>query len=332
LTLMQANDPLVCHQEEVRSHIRLFGKMKSTVLQTRQGKPVKKTEKTKTRAILIGKYEISDDKVVFFGLSGILKKQWVTRGEIQFSEISTVESTGNVAHIVCDNKHYEYVHAVKTQSFRELQDKFLAYLAKKRTIEENYQKNNVLKTDLVGVLKASIPTVDMCFDVLLAMNRKRTNWKLLEETTGKLESIIFFSGQILTPFTADLTKISLSIKSQVPKLIIVSAIELLKSVYAYFDALKPADHLVENAINIDNIKNVILAYYIVNDVLLAKLTGQTVEDKEISALEKSVLAFSNKSVIKISVDELKASLVSVGADDLVVHDVRAMFKVQLKNY
>jgi len=227
---------------------------------------------------------------------------------------------------------YRYVYKNNTESFKTLQEQILAYQSETQSTAENNRKTATLKADLAGAINTSIPTVDLCFDLLMAMNKKRIEWSQIDAIAIKLADNVGFSGQTIASLNVDLSKIILSVKSQVPKNIAKDTMDVLKAIYGYFDALKPQDNLVENTENVDNAKKAVLSYFTINDVLLAKFTGQKVEEKEISALENVILALNDKSTINLSLDELKAALSSFEAGELGVDDVRAMFRLQLKQF
>ncbi len=312
-------------------NIQLFGKNKKQATVTTLPKEKIKKE-TEINATPISKYELSGDKLTFFVLSGVFKKRWVNRGEILLTEISHVESYGNLISITRGDNIYRYVYKNKTESFKALRDQILAYISEIQATAENNRKTATLKADLASAINVFIPTVDLCFDLLMAINKKRIEWSQIEAVTNKLSSNVSFAGQTIASLNVDLSKIILSVKSQVPKNIAKDTLDVLKTIYNYFDVLKPNDNLVKETENVDNAKKMILAYFTINDVLLAKSSGQKVEDKEISALENVVLTLKDKLTINLSLDELKAALSNFETGELGVNDVRAMFRLQPKQF
>jgi hypothetical protein len=308
---------------------RLFGRRKIQTNETVS--PAEKPKKeSKINSTQIDKFELSDGKLTFFVLSGVFKKRWVNTSEILLTEISHVESNGNLINITRGGAVHRYVYKNKTDSFERLQEQILVYLSEKQATAEDSRKIAALKAELASAINASIPIVDLCFDILMAMNKKRINWSQIDTVTGKLAGTLDFSGQNIASLSIDLSKIPLSVKSQVPKDVAEHVMDVLKTIYAYFDALTSHDSLVENTANVDNAKKALLAYFTVNDVLLAKFTGQKVEDKEISALENVVLALVDKSVITSSWDELNGALSNVKEGELGLAEARTLFRFQLK--
>jgi hypothetical protein len=57
--------------------------------------PQKEKPMNKSKALQVGKYEVSDGKVKFFAAKGFLRKKWVIVREIPVPEIEHIESEGN---------------------------------------------------------------------------------------------------------------------------------------------------------------------------------------------------------------------------------------------
>jgi hypothetical protein len=325
------NTHVIVSVKLVLLHLQLLGRKKKQA--TEMPSSVEKPEKEiKIKITPIEKYELSDGKLTFSALSGLLKKRWVKVGEFPLSEITHVEGSGNLISITRDGALYRYVHKIKSESLKGLQEQILAYLSETQTTAENNRKTGVLKTDLAGALTATIPTVDLCFDILKGLNQKRINWSQIDSAASKLAGNVSFSGQTLAFLNVDLSMIPLSVKSQVPKDVVNDIMNVLKVVYGYFDALTPLDNLVENASNVDNAKRAILAYYIINDILLARVTSQKDDSEELLALETVVLDLVAKSNIKVRLDELNMALGNSKRGELGVDDVRAIFRAQLKQF
>lgn len=72
-----------------------------------------------------------------------------------------------------------------------------------------------------------------------------------------------------------------------------------KSIYEqYFDGLKPEDDQKYYSGYISNTKNLILAYYMFNDILFGKVVGELDNEKESLALECVLLNLANGSNVK----------------------------------
>ena len=87
--------------------------------------------------------------------------------------------------------------------------------------------------------------------------------------------------------------------------------------------------------NVPNAKNLILAYYMLNDVLFGKVVGEVDNEKEILALEGVLLDLANGSNFKFNLEELKNGIYRLGVEvdrDRIFKDIRASFKEKLSLY
>jgi hypothetical protein len=137
----------------------------------------------------------------------------------------------------------------------------------------------------------------------------------------------------MAPLNLDFAKVSAAIKRQVPKETSKETYNILKSIYEYFDGLKPDDDLKDASLNFQNANAVILAYYTLNDLLLGKVIGEKDNKKESLALESVLLGLANESTVKVNFEELKVSMDRLDVEvenESVVEDTRAIFKEQLK--
>lgn len=84
--------------------------------------------------------------------------------------------------------------------------------------------------------------------------------------------------------------------------------------------------------NITNAKNLILAYYMLNDVLFGKVIGEVDNKKESLALEIVLLNLANESNVKINIEDLKSNIYRLGVEvdrDEIFKDIRTNFKEKL---
>jgi regulatory protein YycH of two-component signal transduction system YycFG len=84
--------------------------------------------------------------------------------------------------------------------------------------------------------------------------------------------------------------------------------------------------------NLQDYKNVIIAYYILNDLLLGKVVEDKENKKELHQLESILQLLANNTNFKVDIDALKAILnMAIPENDLesFVEDTRAIFRQQL---
>ena len=294
-----------------------------------------KTPKTnpKPKGLTITKYDLSDNVVKFFATQGFLKKASVILKEIPILEIKNIESFGNELNATWKGIVYSFVFKQKSESFRPLQDQIQGLLEEQQHTIESNEKFNLRNSSLTGTINTSIGIVDICFDILIRLHEKRVDWTLLESYANSLGDSLNLKAQTLPPFNLNFAKVSAAIKKQVPQETAKEVYNILKSIYAYFEGLKPDDDLKENSLRLQNANAVILAYYTLNDLLLGKVIGETDIIKESLALKSVLLGLANQSNVKVNFDELNESLgrLDFKADsENVVEHTRAIFKEPLK--
>jgi len=312
----------------------LFGRRKNlqTIAESPQEKPLKPKEKPK--ALKIAKYEVSDNKVKFFAAKGFPKKRWMLIKQVPLNEVTSVESFGNELSLTWNGAVYSFVFQKKNESFVALRDQIQGLLGEQqKTVDNSNELASQRKSDLTAVINSSIGIVDLSFDILMGLHEKRVNWVRLESYADTLGDSVNFTGQTLAPLNLEFAKVSAAIKRQVPKETSKEAYNILKSIYGYFEGLKPDDDHKDASLNFENAKAVILAYFTLNDLLFGKVIGEKDNQKESLALEGVLLGLANESNVKVNVEELKVRLDRLDVDveiGSVVDDTRAIFKEQLK--
>lgn len=307
----------------------LFGKRKNlqTTTELLQEKPLK--PKPKPKAFAVAKYEISDNLVKFFDAKGFPKKRWILVREIPLGEITSVESFGNELSITWNGAVWQFVFKKKTESFSTLRDQIKGLLEEQQKVVESSDKTGLTKSDFAGLINGSIAIVDLSFDILMGLHAKRVNWARLEACVDKLGGGWNFTGQTLAPLNLDFSKISAAVKRQVPKETAKEIFAVLKSIYGYFEDLKPEGVLKESALNTQNAKAVILAYYTLNDLCFGKVIGEKDSLKESLAFESVLLGLANESNVKVNFGELRIKMDKLGVEvayESIVEDSRSIFK------
>jgi hypothetical protein len=279
-------------------------------------------KKPKFKSLAITKYEVSDNKIKFFDAKGFPKKHWVLIKEIPIQEISDVESFGNELKITWNEEVYAFVSKKNSESVNSLCDQIQSLLKDRQKALENNEKSYLRKKDLTKVLCV----IDLSFDILMGLNEKTIDWVHLERNfTGLLDS---WKLDERKPLNLDFTNVSAAIKRRIVEEASKEAYGILKSVYEYFDGLKTQDYQEDDSVNVPNAKNLILTYYMLNDVLFGKVVGELNNEKEILALEGVLLDLANGSNVKFNIEELKNSIDRLGVEEdseRIFKDIRVSF-------
>ena len=316
----------------MKNFFKLKKKEKASALTTQEQIPELKAN-PKLKSTFVGKYEILDSVLKFYVMKGSFKKRWVTVKEIPVFEITAVESFSDRLSLTVKGVTESFVIQKKGESFSELRDQIVGVLDEKRRNLENNEKVSFRRSDLVRSINASVGVVDIAFDILRALQVKTVNWSFLETYSNALGKNMNFSGQTMPPFNLDFSKLDAAVKMQALNEVSKETFKVLKSLYGYFEGLKPEDDLQEAHPNFEDAKGVILAYYELNDLLFGKIVGEKDNKKESSAVETALQDLSNKTHFKVNFEMLKSNIDKMDAEkdnDSVVEETRELFKEQLK--
>jgi hypothetical protein len=301
----------------------LIGRQKNAE-STQEKSPENKKPKSKNLAII--KYEVSDKKIKFFDAKGFPKKRWVLIKEMPIQEINGIESFGNELKITWNEEVYTFISKKNSESVISLCDQIQSLLKDRQKTIENNEKSYLRKNDLTKVMCV----IDLSFDILMGLNEKTIDWVHLEGyAAGLLDSWKLDEG---APLNLDFANVSAAMKRRIAEETSKEAYGILKSVYEYFDGLKPQDYQKDDSVNVPNAKNLILTYYLLNDVLFGKVVGEVDNEIEILALEGVLLDLANGSNVKFNIEELKSGIYRLGVEvdcDRIFKDIRASFKEKL---
>lgn len=201
------------------------------------------TLKPKIKSIPIEKTEIVNDTVKFSVEKGLFKKRWVAVKEIPVFEITGLESSGSELTVTWKGATDSFIVKKKGESFSKLREQIQGMLDEHQKALEYNAKATQRKTDIIGIINASVGVVDLSFDVLMGLQVKKINWTRLETYASGLGENLTFAGQTMAPLTLDFSKVSDAIKSQVPRNASKETFNVLKSIYGYFDGLKLEEDL-----------------------------------------------------------------------------------------
>jgi hypothetical protein len=217
-----------------------------------------------------------------------------------------------------------------TATFKTVDRKFEPY---KELTEINGQVK-LRENELLKVINASIGIVDSTFGILIGLQKKRINWKWLENYSNDFGENFIFTGQSMPAFNLSFHKISSAIKAQNPKETSKEANNILKVVYGYFESLSLDDDLKDSVPNFLSAKAIVSSYYALNDLFLARAVGDQENKKEMHQLVSMLQILADNTDFKVDIEELVAIVDKViPENDLesVLDNVREIFKEQLNH-
>ena len=309
----------------------LFGRKKNNqpIAQTSSQEEPKR--KPKLKGTTVGKYEFAEGKLKLYALNGVFKKRWAAINEFSAAEIPNVDAIGNELSLTWNGATYFFLHQKKNESFSALRDQILGFRAEQQQTTEKNQKENQVKADLKAALKGTLNTIDLTFDILIGLHEKRVNWQSLNAYSDRLVAGVIWTGQTLPPLDVDLSQISDAITKQVPREVSKQALGILKAIHNYFNSLPNKEDTKANSGLFENAKKAMTSYLILNDVFFARVTGQRDDPKELAALENALSMLIDEWHIKISLDEIAASIQKTVSPDseVAVDNFREIFREQI---
>ena len=298
-----------------------------------QQDPEKAKAGGKPKGLEVGKFEVSEDKLKFFVAKGFGKKQWVVAREIPVAEVESINGEGNELTVTSKGVAEAFHTKDKTGSFATFVEQVNAMLETQRSGQqktaETNQKTTQRKVELIAVIEKAVRIVDLSFDVLIGLQDKRIDWQQIETSASGLGESLNFTAQTLPPLNLEYVKIGSAAKAQTPKDTSNEAFNLLKTAYRYFDNLNPEDDVKENQPNFQTTKNLVLAYFLVNDLLLGRFVGDKDNTREIHELDVALQRLAEANFI-VNLEVLKGSLNLEDEKQAVIEGTRAVFKEQLK--
>jgi hypothetical protein len=206
------------------------------------------------------------------------------------------------------------------------------YEKRQKSIEVNEEMTLRIK-ELSGLIKTSMTIVDLSFDILLELRKKRINWQILETLSKNMWKDFSFADQTMPHLNLNFDKISEAIKRQIPKETSKEAYNIIKDIYGYFNGLSLDGDIKESIPNFVSAKAIILSYYTLNDLLLGKAVSDKINKKESDQLVSILQILSNSTNFKIDADEFIGrldKLISEEDFDSFIDDTRDIFKEQFK--
>jgi hypothetical protein len=293
--------------------------------------------KKKQKGIQVSKVEVSDNKAKFLVAKGLVKKRWIVVREIPILEIEHIDKFGNELSVTWKGNSDSFFTKGKTDLFGKLVNQINGMLEddqqKSKENNEKDEKAALKRNELLAVINTSVGIIDQSFNILIGFQEKRINWQRLEGYSSNFGENINFTWETMPPLSLEFTKISSAIKSQLPKEISNEAYNILNSVYGYFKDLKVDDDPKENHPNFHDAKAVILAYFMLNDLLLGKVVGDKDNREEDSQLETIIQNLATETNFKLSIDQLRSTINEIDINSnlgSVIESSREIFKNQLK--
>ncbi|NLB76656.1 MAG: hypothetical protein GX799_09365 [Crenarchaeota archaeon] len=288
---------------------------------------ISKKETPSSKGIIVAKYELNQNEIRFFSTIGLFNKQLVLAQEFLIDELTSIENFGNRLSLTRNGTPYNFVLKRKGESFTEFYAQILNARQECQKKLQRIEKVTNQKVELLKFLNKSLQIIDISFDILMKLHVTRIDWDLVATDTKRLNDAFSFETVMLPAFELNFSKLNLSTSRQNPKGTAKETFTVLKALYDYFIGLKPPDNLVDMNPVFEEIKTMIIVYYTLNDLVLARLVGDKDNKREIIHLQELIVKLPEGANFKLLLDPFLGS-----KNQFIVDEVRGCFKDHLRNY
>ncbi|RJS90355.1 hypothetical protein CW705_06405 [Candidatus Bathyarchaeota archaeon] len=242
-----------------------------------------------------GVLEFSGEILTFYAIKGLIRKKRITVKRLSLSEIIDVKSSAS--ELVVFWKRQDIVEDVfiADEGQRKDLNRLSAALGKalreykwrerekaemeERRREEIRKKIESYRERIAQTFANVTKIIDLLFEVLKSLE-SRTKWNIAEECVERSMSIAKALQRNVPALSLDFTKLSLAVRGRYRKETIDESYNILSHLYNQLvntSLIERDEEIRDLHLNLPDLKDLITAYYILNDILL----GLIVEDEDV---------------------------------------------------
>jgi len=276
-----------------------------------------------------GVLELSGNKLIFSISKGFLRKKKVIVKEISLSDIIDVEYSNAkltiswmgaytlkdvfVAEKGKQEKLNELVNLLE-EALRKLKEE--AEIKKRRKEELERKAKEKLEKTIKIYLKAE-ETIDALFGILRCL-ASRSKWNYAEDYLKKFLDNAKSLQKLIPDLNMDLTKISLAVRGHYRQETIDETYGILSYLYNYLvgrEMSEQAEEIENIHPNPEDLKDVILTNYMLNDIVLGAIVEDSNIQKEIDHFLGLLEKMNNNKIMEIEVSEIKEAINRLFTED-----------------
>ena len=284
-----------------------------------------------------GMLEFVDNKLKFYVERGRFKKQSETVREIPLADIEKATVEGKEFSVTWKGVADVFV-VEKGESANTICEEINSALLGQAEILKDKEPSNQECNELVNLVKGAWDISDSMFDILMNL-QGRVNWNRQEIALKRSEEIVKnLPIQHTNRADFDFTRLTSTIRTRSPEEAAKAAYNILKSLNGYLNDLSINNVALQKIHpNYDDVKQMALAYYILNDIIFGTIVGDKEIEKEknellerLDELSKTMEYKIDTEVIKRATDSLARALNDENKESLVVEN-RAVFRQQFED-
>jgi len=280
-----------------------------------------------------GMLEFVDNTLKFYVEKGRFKKQSEIVREIPLADIEKATVEGKEFSVTWKGVADVFV-IEKGESADAICEEINSALSVQAEVPKEEGRNQEY-IELVSLVKGAWDVSDSMFDILMHL-QGRINWKRQETTLNRSqETVANFPSQHANSAELDFTRLTSTIRARSPEEVAKEAYNILKSLNGYLNDLSKSNAtLLKIHPNYDDVKQMVLTYYTLNDIVFGAIVG----DKEIAEEKNELLEMldelSKTMEYKIDIEAIKRGADSLGNEEnkkSLVEESRAVFRQQFED-
>ncbi len=273
-----------------------------------------------------GQLELVDNTIRFRTEKGYLRNRKEIIKVISVTDVENIKQAGSQLSVTW--KGITEVFVIEEPALAEkISEKVNVILEEQRKILRNKE---FMQSEIAKIVRVALEIVDSLFDVLRSL-QKRIDWLQLEsysklsEETGKR-----LMNQTIGSVNLDFSRLLLAVEKHLPKETSKETYDILRTLYEHFCLLASKNQIPDEAYsNYKDAKTTILAYYILNDIILSITVGEKDNQREINQLMMFLEDLPNTTDLRINISELKGIINKLGTakeNEDFVEESRMLFR------
>jgi len=307
----------------------LFGRKKIELQSVETQAVTTKSKPSKPAGFPVAKYDIAEDKLRFFNKTGLSKKRWIVTKEFPIYELTKMEHRGNWLSLSWNDQIYSFILNPAGESFAKLVQQITELQEAHQKYLQKTQQAALHKSELLTIMNTSLLITDGSFDILMDLHKKRVNWPQIEQHVQTLGNTYHFKPQTLLPLTVDFSQVAIAVQNQTAQKTAQETFNILKIIWTYFNELQSPTDLTDISPNVGQVRNVVLAYFTLNDLWFANILGEADTQNEFDAFRHQLTDLTTQTQFGANTDEFFSMMENTSAS-WDICDARILFRERLK--
>ncbi len=278
-----------------------------------------------------GTLEFAEGTLKFYVERGRFKKKSEVVREIPLTDIENATLSGTELSIIWKGVADIFV-VVKEEQANAIFEEVDSALKKQKETLETEKVSAQIPNELIDTIKASLETTDSLFDILRGL-QGRVDWSRVENLLKRSEEIAKdIPGQETYSIEIDFIKSASAIKNNRPEEILKEVYDYLKLLDSYLNKIA-SDNVLPQKTHPDyeDAKQMLLAYYALNDIIIGNMVGDkeiSKERNELSAILEGLAKTMESGLEVDAIIRVTDRLVNEKVDDSLIAESRMVFKQQ----